>query len=266
MSNFRLNLPAYLSSTFTQLTQDHQFDRKDFDTLKQAAASQKGSLIEESLETQSLNTLDAKLKAGGGNLHLDAVQVQTQGMSLGQAAFEVSLHDDAPALSSLASPKAAASSAEPSRAEQNWASTFETKLKTNAYTPAELERYKDICARFMASREGKPSPSAEELNWANGIQRLAIANKPISEDDMAKFRDISARQALHVRDMTARQPEPTAGPTLDDLRWAVDLNEKVQKGYMPSDSDQMRFQQMNRALEKFGPPPGFTPAMLQTAK
>lgn len=256
MSNFRLNLPTYLSSTFAQLTQDHQFDRKDFDTLKQAAASQKGSLIEESLETQSLNTLDARLTAGGGNLHLDAVQVQSQGMSLGQAAFEISLHNDAPA-----------TPGEPSRAEQNWASAFEAKYQKNDYTPAELERYKDICARYMTSREGKPSPSAEELNWANGIQRLAAAGKPISEDDLAKFRDISARQALHVRDMAARQPEPTAGPSMDDLRWAVELNDRIQhKGYMPNDSEQMRFQQLNRALQKFGPPPGFTPAMLQTAK
>ena len=79
-------------------------------------------------------------------------------------------------------------------------------------------------AFHMASREGKPAPSLEELTWANGIQREATAGKQPSEDDMAKFRDISARQALHVRDLVARQPEPSASPSLDDLRWAVELN------------------------------------------
>lgn len=255
MSNFRLNLPGYLAPTFSQLSQDHHLDRQDLAALRQAAAAQSGSIMQEALETQTLNTLEAQLQAHGGDLHVDAVQVEAQSMNIGQAVFEVRLLGD--------------KAAEPSLAEQTWAGEFEQRVKQKTpYTTADMDRYKDICERFLASREGMPAPTAAELDWANGIQRQAIAGQQPSTADMLKFRDIVARQALHVRAELAKLPAPKAAPSLEDMRWAMTLQEKVNtEHYSPSDSEQLRFVQINQALQKFGPPAGFVPPdQLQTKK
>ena len=259
MSNFRLTMPSYLVSSFNQLTQDHNFTRQDLATLKQAAASQQGSRVQEALETQTLDTLEQKLTADrDGSLRLDAIQVDPQSMNVGHAIFELSLLPDVPA--------------EPSQAEQDWASQLELKLQQK-YTPnqSELTRYQDICERYLASRQGQPAPTTQELEWANGIQRQAQAGQQPASQDMARFRDIVARQALHVRNLVACQPEPTKPPSNDDLRWAAELQDKVQnKGYLPSDSEQVRFQQIGRALAKFSQAaPGTEPVtapVTQTAR
>ena len=62
MSNFRLTMPTYLESNWTQLTRDGSFDRQDLAALKQTAVGQTGSKIQEALEIQTLDTLEQKLK------------------------------------------------------------------------------------------------------------------------------------------------------------------------------------------------------------
>lgn len=258
MSNFRLTMPGYLASTFQQLTQDHQFDRQDLASLRQAAGKQQGSLIQEALETQTLNNLEARLNADAdASLSLDAFQVaDPQSMNMGHAIFEVRLVAETAPASTARVPRS-----EPSEAEQAWASAFEQKLKQGQpASPTDVSRYKDICERYLNSRQGLPAPSSQELEWANDIQRKAQAGQEPQGGDMARFRDIVARQALHVRNLLASQPEPTQAVTPEDLHWATELQDKVQnKHYQPSDNEQIRFHQLGRALQKFGPPAGFTP-------
>ncbi|PKL77414.1 MAG: hypothetical protein CVV27_05525 [Candidatus Melainabacteria bacterium HGW-Melainabacteria-1] len=241
MSNFRLTMPSYLESNWNQLSSDKRFDRQDLAALKSAAESQQGSRVQEALETQTLDTLSRQLDASAdGSLRLDVVSVHPQSQSVGHAIVEVSLLADSPA--------------EPSQADQTWASALELKMQMQGYQPSseELARYQNICERYLASREGQPAPSTDELEWANTVQRKTRSGAQPSAEELLRFRDIVARQALHIRKLMAKQPEPTAPASSADLRWAAEIQEKVQtKGYQPSEAEQIRFQQIARAFQKF---------------
>lgn len=244
MTQFNLTMPMYLEPAFSQLIKDGSFDRKDLASLKSSAAAQQGSKVQELLEIQTIDTLSRQLDLDAdASLRIDKVESHPQAQSVGHALLSVSLLDDA-------------APAEPSVADQEWASQLETKMQKGYKPPeAEIGRYKDICERYLASRKGKPAPSPAELEWANTIQRRALAGDQPSQADMLKFRDIVARQALHVQALMARQPEPTAPPTAADLKWAAELQEKVQtKNYVPSEAEQIRFQGIARAFQKFNQP------------
>ncbi len=176
MSNFRLTLPTYLETSWNQLSHDGSFDRQDLAKLKQAAQSQQGSKIQEALETQTIDTLEQRLKTDAdGSLKLDKVQVHPQAQNLGHAIVEVSLLPDQTPAS--ASAQVASSSGtpttEPSRDDMIWAADIELRLKQQQTVPTEdIEKYKNICQRFLDSRKGKPLQAIAKC----ALQTLFSAN------------------------------------------------------------------------------------------
>jgi hypothetical protein len=269
MSDFSLKMPTYLEPAWTQLTRDGKFSNQDLASLKQTAASQTGNRVQEALEIQTLDVLTQKLASDSdGSLRLDKVQLHPQSQSTGHALLEVSLLPDSPAAvpatkAALPMPPVSPNSTEPAAAELDWASQLETKMQQQKYQPnaQEIESYKDITQRYLASRQGKPAPTPSELEWANTIQRKAQSGVKPTADELGRFRDIVARQALHVQAAQARLPEPTQAPSQEDLNWAMDLKQRVeQKKYQPNGTEITRFQQIGRAYQKFSQP---APAAIQ---
>lgn len=259
MSNFRLTLPTYLETSWNQLSHDGSFDRQDLAKLKQAAQSQQGSKIQEALETQTIDTLEQRLKTDAdGSLKLDKVQVHPQAQNLGHAIVEVSLLPDQTPAS--ASAQVASSSGtpttEPSRDDMIWAADIELRLKQQQTVPTEdIEKYKNICQRFLDSRKGKPAPSYSEMRFANSIQRKQLAGQTPTPDDLLRFQDINARQILHLQAALAKLPPITQAPTQAELDWAQNLKQLIQaKDHLPSIDDIAKFQRIAMAYQRFGTP------------
>lgn len=261
MSNFRLTMPTYLESNWTQLTRDGSFDRQDLTALKQTAAGQTGSKIQEALEIQTLDTLEQKLKLDqDASLKIDKVQVQAQNQGMGHAILEVSLLPETVAPASPGAPAPAPNRTstavqEPSSDEMNWASGIELKLKQQQPVATEdVERYKSICQRFLDSRKGKPAPSRQELQFANSVQRKQLAGQQPTAAEISRFQDINARQLLHVQAALARLPVPTQAPSQGDLDWVMQLQQMINtKDYLPSIDEVAKFQRILQAYQQFSP-------------
>lgn len=131
----------------------------------------------------------------------------------------------------------------PSEAELSWVEAAAGRV----LSPGETAQLQRISKAYLASREGLPGPSSQELGWA--LEQLKALEAGQSPADPERLRDLLARFAhdvqsqlqAQIRQWLAQLPDPPAAPSQAERRWASQLKQAALAGQPPSAEDFHRY-------------------------
>jgi hypothetical protein len=131
----------------------------------------------------------------------------------------------------------------PSEAELSWVDAAAGR----ALSPDEAAQLQRISSAYLASREGLPGPSSQELGWVLAQLQAWEAGQAPSEPE--RLRDLLARFALELqsqlqaqlKDWLAQLPDPPAAPSQAERHWASQLKQAALAGRPPSAEDFHRY-------------------------
>lgn len=162
---------------------------------------------------------------------------------------ETSLYQEI--LQKLAAPPAPAMDDPVSPQELQWAMDLEERVKMG-YQPnaKEIKIYENIYQRLQQAQEPKPQPegvSQEEINWALQLEQQVIQGYQPTEKEINRYQDIASR-LVEQRAQPAEPVAPAAparsAVTQQEIDWAVALQEKVTQGYLPTQAEIQKYQEI----------------------
>lgn len=146
----------------------------------------------------------------------------------------------------------------PTTQEIQWAKELATKVQNYGYKPSPQEKqtYSDIAERQKLSKSStqttqQPSQlSQAELDWAvNMMQKIKSGYSPTPQEEVAykKIFDLYSQQQV------SGDVKKNSIPSTDELKWASELEKKVDAGYHPTKSEKAQYDDIFARYEKTKP-------------
>lgn len=149
----------------------------------------------------------------------------------------------------------------PTQRELTWAKDLINKIQNYGYTPTAQEKqdYSNIAERQKLSKSNTSTQSNQttqlsqaDLDWAtNMMQKMKAGYKPNPKEEAAYqkiFQIYSAQQQSGTTEV-----RKNSAPSTDELKWAKDLEAKVDAGYHPTKSEKANYDDIFARYEKSKP-------------